>query len=66
MAQFMVEQLNHVGRLFTESTGEVGNPEPAVKNAKAAISFLKKLTPHAIGAAKSLESEQSISVFSSC
>ena len=55
MATYMREQLDLVLKLFDDSTQSLSNPEQSVRNSKAAIGFLKKLTPHAIGAAKSLE-----------
>ena len=57
MATYLTSQLNQVDRLFEDATQYVGNRDPAVGNAGAAIGFLKKLTPHAVGAAKGLESE---------
>lgn len=56
-ATTLLNQLNTVGRLFSDATSPLSNPEPAVRNSGAAISFLKKLSPHAVGAAKSLESK---------
>lgn len=55
MAMYLTEQLDLVQNLFGESTQSPSHPEVAVKSAETAIGFLKKLTPHAVGAAKSLE-----------
>jgi hypothetical protein len=58
MATGMISQLNQVDRLFEEATKSVSRRRgQSVGNAGAAIDFLKKLTPHAVGAAKALESE---------
>lgn len=57
MATYLVDQLNLVERLFNDSAGLLSQQEPAIRNSGGAIVFLKKLTPHAVGAAKSLESK---------
>ena len=46
-----------VDRLFGESTKSLSHCAQSMENAEAAIGFLKKLTPHAVGAAKA-ESEE--------
>ena len=56
-ASFLSDQLQAVSELFNEATDHVLEGEPAIEKADAAIAFLKKLTPHAIGAARSLASE---------
>ena len=60
-AAFISEQLGRVGELFSEATMRLqqhgGRREPAVEAADTAITFLKRLTPHAVGAARSLSSE---------
>ncbi len=59
MAAYLTDQLEHVLKLFADCTQSLANPrEISVRNSEAAISFLKKLTPHAVGAAKSLESKK--------
>lgn len=56
-ASFLSDQLEVVSKLFNEAADPVMNGEPAIEKADATIVFLKKLTPHAIGAARSLASE---------
>lgn len=56
-ASFMSDQLQLVSRLFNEATDSVTGRESAIEKADAALVLLKKLTPHAIGAARSLGSE---------
>ena len=56
-ASFMSDQLQLVCELFNEATGSVITGEPAIEKADAALVLLKKLTPHAVGAARSLGSE---------
>ena len=56
-ASFMSDQLQLVSELFNEATDSVTVGEPAIEKADAALVLLKKLTPHAIGAARSLGSE---------
>ena len=47
-----------VDKLFAEATSDLPSErEEAVDNTAAALHFLKKLTPHAVGAARSLASE---------
>lgn len=57
MATSLTNQLNQVDRLFEDATRSQGCGAQSVDNARAAIDFLKKLTPHAVGAAKALECE---------
>lgn len=56
-ASFMSDQLQLVCELFNEATNSVTAGEPAIEKADAALVLLKKLTPHAVGAARSLGSE---------
>lgn len=56
-ASFLSDQLQVVCELFNEATDGVTDADPAIDKAGKAIGFLKKLTPHAIGAARSLASE---------
>ena len=56
-ASFMSDQLQLVSELFDEATDAVTSGEPAIEKADAALVLLKKLTPHAVGAARSLGSE---------
>ena len=56
-ASFMSDQLQLVSELFNEATDAVTSGEPAIEKADAALILLKKLTPHAVGAARSLGSE---------
>lgn len=42
---------------FQEATNTVEEREAALDNVSMAISFLKKLTPHAVGACRSLSCE---------
>ena len=56
-ASFMSDQLQLVCELFNEATDSVTTGEPAIEKADAALVLLKKLTPHAVGAARSLASE---------
>ena len=56
-ANFLTQQLNSVERLFGSVAASLVQPEKSVRSAGAAIGFLKKLSPHAVAAAKSLESE---------
>ena len=58
-ASFIREQLGVVNTLYNEATDGLTEREQAVENAAATITFLKKLTPHAVGAARSLASKQS-------
>lgn len=55
-ATFLNKQLELVERLFNEATGDISHPEKSIVSGKAALGFLKKLTPHAVGAAKFLAS----------
>ena len=57
MATGLMDKLSLVDTSFGESTSSLTRREQPVQNARAAISFLKKLTPHAIGAAKTLASK---------
>lgn len=54
---FLANQLEVVDKLFQEATVPLPQREDAIDNASMAIAFLKKLTPHAVGAARSLASE---------
>lgn len=54
---YITNQLGEVDRLFLEATDPLHHREESVDNASAAIVFLKKLTPHAVGAARSLAGE---------
>ena len=56
-ASFMSDQLQVVCELFNEATDPVTSGEPAIEKADEALALLKKLTPHAIGAVRSLASE---------
>lgn len=56
-ASFLSDQLDAVCELFHETTDPVTDREAAIDRANAALDFLKKLTPHAIGAARSLACE---------
>lgn len=56
-ASFLSDQLQVVCELFNEATDGVTGADPAIDKADKAIGFLNKLTPHAIGAARSLASE---------
>ncbi len=57
-ASFIVDQLNLVDQLFAEATQDLpAEREQAVDDAAAAVVFLKKVTPHVIGAARSLASK---------
>ncbi len=56
-ASFMSDQLQLVCELFNEATDAVTTGELAIEKADAALILLKKLTPHAVGAARSLGSE---------
>ena len=56
-ATFLTDQLERVENLFAAATEKLDRPEPPVRIAEATIRFLRNLTPHAIGAAKSLESK---------
>lgn len=62
-ASFLSDQLQTVSELFNEVTDHVLHGDPAIEKADQAIIFLKKLTPHAIGAARSLASKHSFSVY---
>lgn len=57
MATNLSSLLNQVDRLFGDATQPQSHRDQSVDNARAAIGFLKKLTPHAVGAAKGLESQ---------
>lgn len=57
-ANFLMEQLGLVESLFEDATGLLPKPEQAIRNSRVAIGFLRKLSPHAVAAAKSLESER--------
>ena len=59
-AAFISEQLEEVNAQFTKATVTMtaDNREEALDNALKTIMFLKKLTPHAVGAARSLASEK--------
>ena len=49
-----------MNRQFTDATATVAadeGREQALDNVQKTVSFLKKLTPHAVGAAQSLASE---------
>lgn len=57
-ASFIGDQLTVIDQRFGEATRDLpAEREQAVDNAAAAVVFLKKLTPHAIGAARSLASK---------
>ena len=55
MAMGLSEQLNQVDRLYADNTKTLTYHEQRVEEVRDAIQFLKKLTPHVVGAAKSLE-----------
>ncbi len=56
-AAFITAQLVLVDNLFGDATQDVSHFGLSLRNAEAALGFLKRLTPHAIGASKSLASE---------
>jgi hypothetical protein len=56
-ASFIRDQLDVVDSCFQEAVATVQESETALDSAATCISFLKKLTPHAVGACRSLASE---------
>lgn len=64
MATYLTDQLDCVSKLFADRTRSLPSlKEPSLRSSDAAIEFLRKLTPHAIGAAKSLESRHDVKNF---
>jgi len=56
-ASFISEQLQEVNTLFQKAMESEGSKDKRVNKVSRVISFLNKLSPHAIGAARSLTSE---------
>ena len=56
-ASFLSDQLEAVCEMFSEVTDQVTVRDPTIEKVNAGLAFLKKLSPHAIGAARSLACE---------
>jgi hypothetical protein len=56
-ADFIRNQLEVVENCFNEATATVEQRDTAMDSAALSVSFLRKLTPHAVGACRSLTSE---------
>ena len=56
-ASFLTDQLELVNKLFKEATDSLQVREQPVEKVEISLAFLKKLTPHAVGAARSLASK---------
>lgn len=56
-ASFLTDQLEVVNTLFKEATDSLQVREESLEKVDFSLAFLKKLTPHAVGAARSLASK---------